>query len=183
MEGWRIPLAITMMALVAAPLPARAPLLAAGTHALVPAPPPSVQPAPPRVVSASDMRCLAMNVYWESRGQPLAGQAAVAHVTLNRVGVQGFASSVCAVVGQGRREGRCQFGWMCQSGRATLADDDPAWRLAEKVARQAAAGGPDPTRGAHYFHPVGERPAWVRGRYGHKVVIGRHVFFTLRHEP
>lgn len=140
-------------------------------------PPPLPAPAPPKPVahklSARDMRCLALNVYWESRGQPVAGQAAVAHVTLNRAASSRFPASVCGVVHQG-----CQFGWTCEKGPKTPTED-AAWEVAQEVARRAAAGERDPTGGALYFHHVQERPQWARGRYGHRVVIGQHVFFTV----
>src|SRR5262245_36780890 len=34
---------------------------------------------------AAELHCLAENIYYESRGEPLAGQYAVAEVTMNRV--------------------------------------------------------------------------------------------------
>ena len=45
-----------------------------------------------------DLRCLAENIYHEARGEPLAGQYAVAEVTMNRVRSREFPNSVCAVV-------------------------------------------------------------------------------------
>ena len=47
---------------------------------------------------AAELRCLAENVYYESRGEPLVGQYAVAEVTMNRVASPEFPDSVCAVV-------------------------------------------------------------------------------------
>lgn len=131
-------------------------------------------PAPAKTVSASELRCLAMNVYWESRGQPLAGQAAVAHVTLNRVNAPGFPASICGVVHQS-----CQFGWTCD-GKKDLPTEPTAWAESVDMAKRALAGEPDPTGGALYFHQLSERPQWARGRYGHRVVIGQHVFFNVK---
>ena len=57
------------------------------------------------------MRCLAENVYYESRGEPLKGQVAVAKVTLNRLD-EGYARSVCGVVYQQYSpDSACQFEW------------------------------------------------------------------------
>lgn len=177
MDGHRpTPLALLAgLALSAVPAIAWAPAPPAGS-----APPPLVAAAtvkpvaqrPLRQLATAELRCLALNVYWEARGQPLAGQAAVAHVTLNRVASQQFAGSVCGVVYQG-----CQFGWTCDN-RPKTPTDTAAWDEALAVARQAAAAGADPTDGALYFHHVQERPQWARGRYGHRVVIGQHVFFN-----
>lgn len=174
MDGRRLaPLApVAVAALLAVPAPAWAPQPPAGV--LPPPVPVAAAPAKPagRQLSNRELRCLALNVYWESRGQPLKGQAAVAHVTLNRAASASFPRSICGVVYQG-----CQFGWTCD-GRSNTPDDEAAWEEAQEVARQAAAGERDPTDGALYFHHVQERPQWARGRYGHRIVIGQHVFFT-----
>lgn len=44
--------------------------------------------------------CLALNVYFEARGEPIIGQYAVAHVTLNRVKENN--STVCKEVYKSR---------------------------------------------------------------------------------
>lgn len=148
--------------------PQSAPLEAEPPVAAAPA------PAPAKRVSAAEFTCLAMNVYWESRGQPLAGQAAVAHVTLNRWGAPSFPASICGVVHQG-----CQFGWTCD-GRNHTPTDAAAWDEARTVAANALEGGDDPTGGALYFHQLEERPQWAKGRYGQRVVIGNHIFFNVK---
>jgi N-acetylmuramoyl-L-alanine amidase len=143
---------------------------------------PKVEPAEPpaptgRVAikaSAAELKCLAMNVYWESRGQPEAGQAAVAHVTLNRSQAPAFPASICGVVHQS-----CQFGWTCD-GRDHTPTDQAAWDDALRISKEALAGGHDPTGGALYFHHVEERPQFAKGRYDNRKTIGLHVFFNLR---
>src|SRR5712691_9885631 len=47
-----------------------------------------------------DLTCLARNVYFESRGEPLAGQYAVAEVTMNRTVSGRYPATVCGVVYQ-----------------------------------------------------------------------------------
>jgi spore germination cell wall hydrolase CwlJ-like protein len=47
---------------------------------------------------ATDLECLAENIYFEARGEPLAGQYAVAEVTLNRTRADHFPHTVCGVV-------------------------------------------------------------------------------------
>lgn len=147
----------------------------AAIPALVPTPAVSApaMPAPKHRLGAADLRCLALNVYWEARGEPAEGQAAVAHVTLNRAASALFPASVCGVVHQS-----CQFGWTCD-GRDHRPSEGPAWEQSLAVARQAAAGGADPTGGALYFHHLRERPQWAQGRYANKQVIGDHVFFNV----
>lgn len=151
------------------PAPGDAPPGGHAVAAAVPAP----APAPEKRFNAAELNCLALNVYWESRGEPAEGQAAVAHVTLNRASSDAFPKSVCAVVHQSG-----QFGWTAD-GRDHTPSEGAAWERAQAVARQAAAGGGDPTGGALYFHHLSERPQWARGRYANKLVIGEHVFFNV----
>lgn len=123
--------------------------------------------------------CLALNVYHEARGESLAGQYAVAHVTMNRVHADQWPSDVCAVVKQGgERRFKCQFTWWCD-GRSDKARDRVRWHMAVNVSRRVLGGAPDITQGAtHYFNPdkVRRIPSWARrliptGR------IGNHVFY------
>ena len=55
--------------------------------------------------------CLALAVYFEARGEPAAGQLAVAHVVQNRVLDNRFPDNFCEVVTEARSVGlhRCQF--------------------------------------------------------------------------
>lgn len=45
-----------------------------------------------------EVTCLALNIYYEARGEPLSGQQAVAEVTMNRVASPRFPNTVCEVV-------------------------------------------------------------------------------------
>jgi spore germination cell wall hydrolase CwlJ-like protein len=128
--------------------------------------------------------CLARNVYFEARGEPMAGKYAVASVTLNRVVSPLFPDGICAVVYQGAGQGRrdCQFSWACDrySDRPRSAGD---WEIAKQVAHDTLfLDQPDPTGGAHYFHASWVRPNWSRtmvkvGR------IGGHIFYRSRDLP
>lgn len=124
--------------------------------------------------------CLALNVYHEARGESLAGQYAVAHVTMNRVADSRWPSGVCAVVKQGGEWPlhKCQFSWWCD-GRSDKARDSERWYMAVNVSRRVLSGAPDITQGAtHYLNPdkVRRTPPWTR----HLVSTGRignHVFY------
>lgn len=123
----------------------------------------------------ADVACLALNVYYEARGESVTGQTAVAHVTLNRVRNPRFPNSVCDVVTQQAR-GVCQFSWVCQN-RA-----EPRNRVALKRAYQVAVDAlagrrADPTNGATYFFSRRiPTPAWAR-RMRETVSIDNHRFF------
>lgn len=125
------------------------------------------------------LRCLALNVYWEARSEPLEGQFAVAAVTLNRVADPGFPDTVCSVVRQGgeRRRHRCQFSWWCD-GKKDTPTDETAWTAARLVAlislHQAER---DPTGGALYYHADYVSPRWAE-RMVRTRKIGRHIYYV-----
>lgn len=125
------------------------------------------------------LQCLALNVYWEARSEPMQGQFAVAAVTLNRVNDPRFPDDICDVVRQGGevRKHRCQFSWWCD-GKKDIPVEADAWRRATTVARLTYAGVvSDPTDGALWYHADYVNPSWA----SYKTVaakIGRHVFYV-----
>ncbi|HET8727613.1 MAG TPA: cell wall hydrolase [Alphaproteobacteria bacterium] len=136
--------------------------------------------AMPAVAAAAadpaELRCLALNVYWEARSETPEDQMAIAHATLNRVKSPDFPDTICDVVRQGGEDGACQFSWWCDG-----APDEPlnaeAWAAAQRVARAALNGEvPDPTGGAVYYHLDTIEPDWA-GEMRQTAVIGPHVFY------
>jgi spore germination cell wall hydrolase CwlJ-like protein len=68
----------------------------------------------PRATGDAQWRCLAEAIYFEARGEPLAGQIAVAEAVLNRVDSPHYPDTICAVTNQGVGRGRaCQFSYAC----------------------------------------------------------------------
>ena len=53
-----------------------------------------LNPAYGKTYFSEEKKCLALNIYHESRNQPLAGQMAVALVTLNRVRDKRFPDTI-----------------------------------------------------------------------------------------
>jgi len=126
------------------------------------------------------LKCLAMNIYWEARSEPLAGQVAVAAVTLNRVEDRRFPDDVCKVVRQGGeiRRHRCQFSWWCD-GKKDVPLEAEAWRRANTLARLTSAGViEDPTGGAMWYHADYVEPYWAEAKK-QVTKIGKHIFYTL----
>ena len=110
------------------------------------------------------LRCLALNIYHEARGEPLQGKIAVAHVVLNRVAARRFPAQICAVIQQGgeRRRYRCQFSWWCD-GRSDKPRDVAAWRESLLVALLIRRGATDdPTKGALWYHADTVKPYWSK---------------------
>ena len=126
------------------------------------------------------LHCLALNIYWEARSEPVAGQLAVAAVTLNRVQDSRFPSNVCDVVRQGGeiRRHRCQFSWWCD-GKKDDPKDANSWRRANTLARLSTAGVfDDPTQGALWYHADYVNPYWA-AKKERVAQIGRHIFYVL----
>jgi N-acetylmuramoyl-L-alanine amidase len=128
----------------------------------------------------SDLQCLAENIYFEARGEPLNGQYAVAEVTLNRTRTQNFPHTICAVVHEmrwdpSRRRFVADFSWTELGGLSP--EDGPAWKRAMAVASAAYDDLHDPiVPGALFYHSISIRPGWARTRTA-IATIGNHVFY------
>ena len=123
-----------------------------------------------------EAKCLALTVYWEGKTESRKGQLAIAHTVLNRVHSRAFPNTICGVVSQQSEDGKvCQFAWWCD-GKRDEPSDHAAWRTALAVARQAMAGGADPSGHALYFHNSAARPDWSR-RKKCTARIGNHIFY------
>ena len=129
---------------------------------------------------ADDLQCLAENIYFEARGEPLAGQYAVAEVTLNRTRAQNFPHTICQVVHEtrwdpSRHRHVADFSWV-ELG-AQSPEDGPAWRQALAVASAAYDDLHEPlVPGALFYHATNVRPGWSRGRRP-IATIGNHIFY------
>ncbi len=127
-----------------------------------------------------NLTCLAFNVYFEARGEPMAGQYAVAEVTMNRVASGRYPDTICDVVHQENWDplrGRyvSAFSWTELDERPSLEDE--TFRRAWEVAEAVYYGRHTPTLGgALHYHAVYIKPSWARGN---KPVarIGNHVFY------
>lgn len=129
----------------------------------------------------SELQCMALNLYFEARGESRAGQQAVAHVVLNRANHRGFPKSVCGVVKQGGEDKRyrCQFTWWCD-GRSDRPRNKRSWRNSVILAAQVLTNQTiDPTNGALWYHADYVHPYWRRSmEKGPK--IGKHIFYLSK---
>jgi spore germination cell wall hydrolase CwlJ-like protein len=128
----------------------------------------------------SDLQCLAENIYFEARGEPLEGQYAVAEVTLNRTRAEHFPHTICAVVHQfrwdvSRHRVVADFSWT-ELG-ALSPEDGPAWKRAMTVANAVYDDTHDPIApGALFYHSTKVRPGWAHNRTA-IATIGNHIFY------
>ena len=114
--------------------------------------------------------CLARAVYWEAKGEPLAGQLTVAQVIINRAQSGRFASTICGVVRQ-----RGQFSFVHGGYIPAAPQSSRDWRTAvaiAQIARQDLADGAAPR--ALFFHARSAHPGW---RLTRVASIGNHVFY------
>lgn len=128
----------------------------------------------------NELQCLAENIYFEARGEPLAGQQAVAEVTLNRTVAPHFPHTICAVVHEKhwdptRRRATADFSW------TELGDlspgDGPAWKRAKEVANAEYDDLRDPVvPGALFYHATSIQPSWAKSRKA-VATIGNHIFY------
>ncbi len=144
-----------------------------------PAPPPEPQPLSALVATHgtgpaldAEATCLATAVYFESMGESLEGQLAVAQVVLNRAGSGRYPTTLCAVVKQ-----KAQFSFV-RSGQFPRIDADcAAWRKAQAIARIAAGKMAQviPTD-VLWYHADYVAPSWGR-RLARVDKIGAHIFY------
>lgn len=118
-----------------------------------------------------ESECLARAVYFESRGEPLAGQLAVAEVIINRARSGRFAATFCGVVRQPYQFSFVRRGYIPQPPRGSRD-----WLRAVAIARIAtgelAQGGAE---GALFFHARRINPGWRR--LTRIATVGNHVFY------
>ena len=121
---------------------------------------------------SEQLQCLAGTVYFESRGEPLAGQLAVAQVVINRADSPRFPASYCDVVYQ-----RAQFSFVKNGEMPTIRTGSEAWERAKAIARIAHEGmWSSAAEDALYFHAKYVRPSWSRKKE-HRVTINTHLFY------
>jgi spore germination cell wall hydrolase CwlJ-like protein len=129
----------------------------------------------PRPTGGSDWECLRTALYFESRGESIKGQFAVAEVILNRRDSGRYPGSVCGVVNQAGGGG-CQFSYTCD-GIADRMRDGGSIDRAGRIARLMLDGAPRAlTAGATYFHTTGSNPSWAR-QFDRTASIGAHLFY------
>ena len=126
------------------------------------------------------LMCLALNIYFEARSEPIQGQIAIAEVTLNRVASPNYPDNVCEVVLQNNKDG-CQFSWWCD-GKSDQPNEHTSLRTSKALAQLMLEEG-------EYISVIGEEathyhndevyPYWAD--HLHRVRrIGKHIFYKKK---
>jgi spore germination cell wall hydrolase CwlJ-like protein len=139
---------------------------------------PAAAREPDSVASMRELNCLATAIYFEARGEPVAGQVAVAQVVLNRMRSGRYPGTICGVVYQNwQMRNRCQFSFACD-GKSDIPKEAAAWNRARDIAAEALR---DPPKtwvlgDATLYHARYVKPDWAP-----KVTlvssIGEHLFY------
>ena len=146
-----------------------------------------------------ELYCLAQNIYFEAKSEPLAGQYAVADVVLNRVNDTRYPDTICKVVREGPIKeswktrqhadlpdseriyhpikNRCQFSWYCDGKADTIRDND-AWRTAQIIAYKIVHTDKmrGITEGATHYHADYVSPKWAN-KIQLVGSISTHIFY------
>jgi N-acetylmuramoyl-L-alanine amidase len=121
-------------------------------------------------LSDRESECLAGAVYFESKGEPLQGQLAVAEVILNRAKSGRFPSSVCGVILQPG-----QFSFVRGGGFPPIARSSQGWREAVAITHVAQKAEWSSGVGkALFFHARRVSPGWNLQKIA---AVGNHVFY------
>jgi len=119
---------------------------------------------------SKEMQCLAGTVYFESKGEVLAGQLAVARVVLARKNSSRFPNSICGVVFQ-----RKQFSFIRNGQMPRIDKGHRHWRNAVAISKIAVANSwKSPVEGALFFHARYVSPGWRLKRMAR---IDNHIFY------
>jgi spore germination cell wall hydrolase CwlJ-like protein len=127
-----------------------------------------------------NLECLARNVYFEARGEPLAGQYAVAEVTVNRQASRLYPRTICEVVYQKnwdplRKRYVGAFSWTEFDVLPEPSGEE--WERAWRVAEAVYYGKEVPRlQGAMHFHATYIKPSWAKSKQ-RVARIGNHVFY------
>ncbi len=115
--------------------------------------------------------CLALNIYFEARSEPIEGQYAVAEVTIMRAEISG--RSMCEEVFTDR-----QFSWHngANKNRPKVVNKN-AWTVAQAVATSTLTGPTRFSNGATHYHAnYIRKPKWAE-KLCECARIGRHIFY------
>ncbi|SFP42220.1 Cell Wall Hydrolase [Bradyrhizobium sp. Ghvi] len=130
---------------------------------------------------AKSEKCLAEAVYFESRGEAVRGQIAVAQVVMNRVFSGKYPDNVCGVVYQNKyRHFACQFTFACDNNPDVIREPE-MWERAKKISKAMLDGQiwlPEVGKSTHY-HAYWVRPSWV-SEMKKMYKFGVHTFYRPR---
>ena len=124
------------------------------------------------------LMCMALNIFFEARSEPIQGQIAVAEVTLNRVASDDYPNTICEVVLQQNSQG-CQFSWWCD-GKSDLPKEHNSFQTSKSLAKLMIDDGQYISvvgKNVTHYHTDDIKPYWSDDMV--KVEqVGKHIFYA-----
>lgn len=124
------------------------------------------------------LMCMALNIFFEARSEPIQGQIAVAEVTLNRVASDDYPNTICEVVLQENKNG-CSFSWWCD-GKSDYPKEHNSFQTSKSLAKLMIDNGQYISvvgKDATHYHTDDIKPYWSDDMV--KVEqVGKHIFYT-----
>ena len=124
------------------------------------------------------LMCMALNIFFEARSEPIQGQIAVAEVTLNRVASDDYPNTICEVVLQENSQG-CQFSWWCD-GKSDLPKEHNSFQTSKSLAKLMIDDGQYISvvgKNVTHYHTDDIKPYWSDDMV--KVEqVGKHIFYA-----
>lgn len=128
----------------------------------------ATQPHPETL--SSELNCLAGAIYFEAKGESLAGQLAVGRVVVARAKSGRFPGSYCGVVFQ-----PSQFSFVRGGALPFIKKQSVDWKEAVAIAQIAHQGTwRSPVEGALFFHAAYVSPGWRLTRLAR---VDNHIFY------
>lgn len=128
----------------------------------------AAQPHPEAL--SSELNCLAGAIYFEAKGESLAGQLAVGRVVVARSKSGRFPGSYCGVVFQ-----PSQFSFVRGGALPYIKKQSIDWKEAVAIAQIAHEGTwRSPVEGALFFHASRVSPGWRLQRLAR---VDNHIFY------
>jgi N-acetylmuramoyl-L-alanine amidase len=133
------------------------------------------------MIVSTALLCLSLNIFHESRGEPVMGRYAVALVTMNRAGSD---KRVCSEVFKSK-----QFSWTSKVRKTPNGwfipehmrpRDEDAWNASRRIAQVTLDRRMrDFTHGAEFYHASYVSPSWSKKMTPVKT-IGQHTFYVRK---
>ena len=114
-----------------------------------------------KVISPSELKCMAENIYFEAARESLVGKIAVGQVVLNRMKSPNYPKTICGVVHQ-KNGTTCMFSWTCEEPKEII--QGTSWKQSQQVAQELLSKSSentlDITEGSTHFHGIQINPGW-----------------------
>ena len=121
--------------------------------------------------------CLALNIFFEGRGEDLMGKVAIAEVTMNRVESPKHPDNICAVVWDKKQFSWTHDGKHDDPTRFKAKVDRIAWRDSQLIAQMVIDNEINlDVKGATHYHADYVEPYWAK-HHTMLFKLGTHIFY------